>query len=75
MSKIFTDLKAKTRFVELYSMATDVQKDEFGKAIRKKFDEKVTSLEDLSDFYINQYDVDEIWKKIEYSESVNPDGS
>lgn len=64
-SKIFTDLKAKRRFVDLYEMATEEQKDDFGKAIRAKFDEKITSLDELTDFYLTEEDVTNVWNGVD----------
>lgn len=73
-AKIFTDSKAKRRFVDIYEMLEEPQKSEFARRIREAARDKVESLDDnLSDYYLTEEDVNKcaegtkwykrLWKK------------
>lgn len=64
MSKIFKDAAAKRMFSKLYHSLMPQQQNEFGTRLRILADEKITRLDDIDDFYINEDEVIDIYNNI-----------
>lgn len=55
--KIFENINAKRLFVSLYEETPEERKATFGQNIRDMFDEKITDVERIEGFYVNEADV------------------
>lgn len=55
--KIFDSVKAKRLFVSLYENTPEEVKATFGQNIRDMFDKKMTDMESIEGFYVNEADV------------------
>jgi hypothetical protein len=64
MIKIFKDNDAKREFVKFYDELAPEGQELFGKALRKRADEKMTRLDDIDDFYITRSDVIAIFTQL-----------
>lgn len=57
MARIFKDIAAKKKFSESYHRLPADKQEQFGSAIRKLADEKITRLDLVDDFYVDEMDV------------------
>lgn len=68
--KIFADYAAKRRFVDLYEMMSAPDQAELGERVRKLFDEKITSLNSIENFYLTDKDVERCFHEMKAAHAV-----
>lgn len=56
-NKIFENINAKRLFVSLYEELEESRRATFGQNIRDMFDTKITDMERIEGFYVNEADV------------------
>lgn len=64
MTKIFSDFKAMKRFADLQADLAPKYKTKFTEAIKNAADLKVTTMEELTEFYLTVDDVNEIFDSV-----------
>lgn len=57
MAKIFKDSTAKSQFTKKFHLLPAEKQEAFGAAIRRIADDKVTRLDLVDDFYVDEFDV------------------